>query len=414
MRKGHIMRILHTADWHLGKHLEGFSRMDEQEAFLHDFVELVQEQQVDMVIIAGDIYDSSNPPARAERMFYDTLKKISANGERLTIVIAGNHDNPERLIAAGPLAKDHGIIMVGTPKTVVDMGDYGQHKVVNSCEGMVEIEIKGERAVILTLAYPSEKRLNEVLYKDISNDEERLLSYTERIQSFFQQLEQYYREDTINLVVSHLFSMGSETVGSERNIQLGSYIVDGSCFPDKAQYIALGHIHKHQIVPGTHKRARYPGAPIHYSKNEIHYDKKCYVIDIVPDKKPVIQDLDIKIYKPIEIWKCTSIEEAISLCEINQERDCWTYLEIETDRYIREDEIKIMKSYKKDIIEILPKIKGQENEIELPGNMGEKPFEQIFREFYFKERKVEAQEDLVHLLMDIVKEDVYEAAEAEA
>jgi len=409
------MRILHTADWHLGKHLEGFSRMDEQEAFLNDFVELVHHQQVDMVLIAGDIYDASNPPARAERMFYDTLKKISANGERLTLVIAGNHDNPERLVAAGPLAKDHGIIMVGTPKTVVDIGTYGQHKVVNSCEGMVEVEIKGEKAVILTLAYPSEKRLNEVLYKDMADDEERLLSYTDRIKGFFQQLEHYYREDTINSVVSHLFAMGSETEGSERNIQLGgSYIVDGSCFPDKAQYIALGHIHKPQIVPGTHKKARYSGAPIHYSKKEIHYDKKCNMIDIVQGKEPLIQEIDIKVYKPIEIWKCTNIEEAIVLCEKNKDRDCWTYLEIETDRYIREDEIKIMKGHKRDILEILPKIKEQENEVEFVENMGEKPFEQIFREFYFKERKVEPQEDLVHLLMDIVKEDFYEAAEAEA
>ena len=91
------MRILHTADWHLGKNLEGLSRMDEQERFLEDFVHIVKDNNIDLVIIAGDVYDSSNPPARAEKMFYDTLKKISANGERMTLVISGNHDNPERL-----------------------------------------------------------------------------------------------------------------------------------------------------------------------------------------------------------------------------------------------------------------------------------------------------------------------------
>ena len=63
------MRILHTSDWHLGKNIEGFSRMDEQEAFLNDFIEIVREKNVDMVIIAGDVYDSANPPARAEKMF---------------------------------------------------------------------------------------------------------------------------------------------------------------------------------------------------------------------------------------------------------------------------------------------------------------------------------------------------------
>ena len=70
------MRILHTSDWHLGKNLEGYSRMEEQEAFLKDFVEIVDTYQVDMVIIAGDVYDSPNPPAKAEKMFYDTLKSV--------------------------------------------------------------------------------------------------------------------------------------------------------------------------------------------------------------------------------------------------------------------------------------------------------------------------------------------------
>ena len=143
------MRILHTGDWHLGKNLEGASRMDEQELFLNE------KNKVDLVIIAGDVYDNSNPPARAEKMFYDTLKKLSKNGERLILVIAGNHDNPERLVAAGPLAMEHGIIMSGTPKTVIQCGEYGQHKVINSGEGFIEVEINNEKAVILTVSYPS-------------------------------------------------------------------------------------------------------------------------------------------------------------------------------------------------------------------------------------------------------------------
>lgn len=68
------MRILHTSDWHLGKNLEGFSRMDEQERFIEDFINIVDKNNIDMVIIAGDIYDNGNPPARAEKMFYDCIK----------------------------------------------------------------------------------------------------------------------------------------------------------------------------------------------------------------------------------------------------------------------------------------------------------------------------------------------------
>ena len=400
------MRILHTSDWHLGKSLEGFSRMDEQEAFLNDFIEIVKEENVDMVIIAGDIYDSANPPSRAEKMFYDTLKKLSSNGERITLVIAGNHDNPERLVAAGPLARDHGIIMLGTPKSVADTGEYGKHKVVDSGEGFVEVEINGERAVILTVPYPSEKRLNEVLYDAMDEEDQRVKTYSERIKTLFDSLSGKYRDDTINLAVSHLFAMGSEEAGSERSVQLGgSFIVDGGCFPEKAQYVALGHIHKPQLVPGTNKKARYAGSPIHYSKKEIKFNKKAFIIDIKANEECTVKEIDFKVYKPIEVWKCESIEKAIDMCEENKDKDCWVYLEINTDRYLREDEIKIMKSAKKDILEISPIIKGENiEEIDL-NSFSEKSFEEIFKDFYIKERQVEPQQELIDLLLGILQEE---------
>ena len=398
------MRILHTADFHLGKNLEGFTRMDEQEEFLKDFVDIVKENNIDLVIIAGDIYDNSNPPARAEKMFYSTLKKLSEDGERLILVIAGNHDNPERLVAAGPLAREHGIIMVGTPKTIIEKGEYGKHKVLNSGEGFIEVEINNEKAVILTVPYPSEKRLNEVLYSDMQEEEEKLKSYSDRIHKLFDDLKVNYREDTINLVVSHLFAMKSEEGGSERSIQLGgSYIVDGSCFPEEAQYIALGHVHKPQIVPNTNNRARYSGSPIHYNKKEINSEKKCFIIDVKAQKEAEVTEVPFKIYKPIEIWKCKSIDEAIEKCEKNSEKSSWVYLEIETDRYIREDEIKQMKSLKDDILEIIPKIKSEENDDEEIRNFSEKTFEEIFKEFYKKERDVEPEEELVKMLLSIVE-----------
>lgn len=400
------MRILHTADWHLGKNLEGLSRMDEQEEFLNDFVEIVKNNDIDLVIIAGDVYDSSNPPARAEKMFYETLKKISSNGERMTLIISGNHDNPERLVAAGPLAREHGIMMVGTPKSVIEIGEYGENKVLNSGEGFVEIEIGGEKAVILTVPYPSEKRLNEVLYGAMDETEERVKSYSERIKNLFDSLKVNFREDTINLAVSHLFATGAENTGSERNIELGgSFIVDKECLPlEEAQYIALGHIHKPMILPGTDRKVRYAGSPIQYNKKEISFQKKCFIVDVRANEEANIEDIDLKVYKPIEIWKCNSIEEAIDMCDENKERSCWVYLEIKTDRYIREDEIKAMKKLKDDIIEIIPKITLEEEELE-ENNFSEKSFQELFVDFYVKERGVKPQDDLLELLLDIVKEE---------
>ena len=399
------MRILHTADWHLGKNLERLSRMDEQEKFLEDFVDIVKDNCIDLVIIAGDVYDSSNPPARAEKMFYDTLKKLSDEGERMTLVISGNHDNPERLIASSPLARDHGIVMVGTPKSIVPTGEYGKNKVLNSGEGFVEIEIRGEKAIVLTVPYPSEKRLNEVLYHTMEEENSRAKSYSERIKLLFDSLKENFREDTINIAVSHLFATGAENTGSERNIELGgSFIVDKECFPKEAQYIALGHIHKPMILPGCNKRVRYSGSPLQYNKKEINFEKKCFIVDLKPKEEPIIEEVKFKVYKPIEVWKCNSVEEAIAKCEENKDRECWVYLEIKTDRFLREDEINRMKKLKGDIIEILPKIDLEEEELSY-GYFKEKSFQELFSSFYEKERGVKPEGELMELLLNIVKEE---------
>lgn len=409
------MRILHTSDWHLGKSLEGHSRMEEQEAFLEDFINIVQKNHIDLVIIAGDIYDNANPPARAEKIFYQTLKKLSSKGERLTLIIAGNHDNPDRLVAAGPLARDHGIIMMGTPKSIVPRGDYGNNKVINSGQGFIEIELNKEKAIIIAVPYPSEKRLNEVLYNSMEEEKEQIKSYNDRIKKLFHNLSKNYREDTINILVSHLFTLGSDQAGSERNVQLGgSFIVNKDCFPENAQYIALGHIHKPQIVPGTNGKARYSGSPIQYNKKEINFKKKCFIVDVKAGKECNIHEIELKVYKPIEVWKCSSIEDAIERCTKNKDINCWVYLEVTTDRFIREDEIKFMKTTKKDIIEIVPKIGDNSSKNINIHDFSHKSFEEIFREFYFKERKVEPQSEVIDLLLSIMKEEKeYEAYQPE-
>lgn len=400
------MRILHTADWHLGKTLEGFSRMDEQELFLKDFVNLVDEINIDLIIIAGDVYDTSNPPARAENMFYNTLKKLSNSGKRMTIVISGNHDNPDRLVAARPLASEHGIVMVATPKSIIEIGDYGCNKIINSGEGFIEVEINGEKAVILTVPYPSEKRLNEIYYDSMGNEEDNLESYSDRIRKLFSDLSVNYKEDTINIAISHLFAMGAEETGSERSIQLGgSFIIDSSCFPEAAQYVALGHIHKPLIVPDTNKKVRYAGSPLHYNKKEISFEKGCYIIDVQPGIDAKIEEVKFNTYKPIEIWKCEGIEDALNKCEENSERNCWVYLEITTDRYITEEEIKKMKTLKRDILEIVPKITAIESEEDEMSSLLEKSFNEIFKEFYIKNRGVDPDDEIVELLNSIMHED---------
>lgn len=398
------MRILHTGDWHLGKNLEGASRIEEQKKFIEDFIHIVDENHIDMVIISGDIYDNSNPPAVAERLFYRALKEICNNGERLVLIISGNHDNPDRLSAASPLAYEQGVILLGKPKSCAEIGECGHHKILDSGEGYVEVEIKGEKAVIITLPYPSEKRLNEVLSEGIE-EEERQRSYSDRIGELFNKLSEKYREDTINLVASHLFVLGGEESDSERQIQLGgSLAVSASVFPEEAQYIALGHLHRPQEIKAK-ATCVYAGSPLQYSKSEIGYTKCCYIVDVKAGEEAKISKVSFKNYKPIEIWKCDSIEDAMEKCEENKDREVWVYLEIKTDKYITPEDIKAMKEIKKDILEIRPIIVGEDEEEESFLSVREKSMGELFKEFYLKQRMVEPSEEIMDLFLNIVEKE---------
>ncbi|TCO74935.1 metallophosphoesterase family protein [Marinisporobacter balticus] len=399
------MRILHTSDWHLGKNLENVSRIDEQEKFIDDFVEIVEENNIDMVIIAGDIYDHSNPPAKAEKMFYRALKEISKDGERIILIISGNHDNPERLVAASPLAYEQGIIMLATPKSHVQVGKCGKHKIVDGGEGHLEVEINGERAVILAIPYPSEKRLNEVIYHSIE-EEDRQRTYSDRLGELFKKLSQKYRADTINLAVSHLFVIGGEESASERNIQLGgSLAVTTSKLPLEAQYIALGHLHRPQEIKNKGCKIFYAGSPLQYSKSEIGYSKSCYLVDVVAGTEARVEKILFKNYKPIEIWKCENVEHAMHLCRENSERELWVYLEIKTDKYISQEDIKNMKALKKDILEIKPIICGENEEEQDDYDINEKKIDELFKDFYYNQRKVNPTKELMNLFLSIANEE---------
>lgn len=396
------MKFIHTSDWHLGKSLEGHSRLEEQEQFCDDFVKLVNDNDIDMVIIAGDIYDTSNPPAQAEKLFYKTVSRLANNGERCVLIISGNHDNPERLAAITPLAHEQGIIVLGYPLSSTEKAKYKGFEILEAKEGCLKVEIKGEKATIITLPYPSEKRLNEAIGNP-SNDEEAQKTYSERVGELFRELEENFQEDTINIAVSHIFVVGGEGTDSERPIQLGgSLLVEKKDLPTKAQYIALGHLHKPQKA--SHRlNAYYSGSPLQYSKDERSYAKGANIVDLKAGESPIIQSIYFKNYKPIEVFKCNGIEEAIKICEDNKDRNIWSYFEIKTEHVISQSEIKKMKELLDDIIEIRPIITSEYNEEEI--DINEKSMGELFKEFYQFSTGLDPRGELMDLFLDIISEE---------
>jgi len=410
------MRILHTSDWHLGKTLEGFSRLEEQEQFLDELIQIAEDRGVDLILVAGDIYDSPNPPAAAETLFYHSLKRLAHNGQRAIIVIAGNHDNPDRLMAASPLAHEQGVILLGLPKTVAACGSYGGFELYEAGEGYLKMKIRDEKAVILSLPYPSEKRLNEVL---LGQDDESQAQkvYSDRIGELFSVLSAHFEPDAINLAISHLYVNGGVESESERRIQLGGGLaVDAAMLP-AAQYIALGHLHRPQKLTGAIMPTYYSGSPLQYSKNESSYSKSVYLVEAQPGQEVQVEEIYLRNYKPIEVWECDGIAAALDKCRQEQERRSWVYLDITTDRVLTQAEIKEMKSLRQDIVQIRPIFKAAEASlIEENHDYRSLNIEELFKNFYRHQKQgTEAPPEIMDLFYKVLEggEPENEAAAAE-
>ena len=403
------MRILHTSDWHLGRSLEQISRMDEQKEFIDFLVQTVEEQNIDLVLVAGDVYDTYNPPAAAEELFYEAIDRLNGKGRRPVVVIAGNHDNPERLCAASPLAYKNGIILLGYPAS-----DAGEHKinsdsirVADSGPGWMELCVPDceHHAVLLTLPYPSESRLEELLTAQA--DEAALQkAYSGKIGSILTGLSGKFREDTVNLVVGHLFLLGGKESDSERTLQVGGALtVDPAVMPAKAHYAALGHLHRPQEIRHAPCPVFYSGSPLAYSFSEAEHSKAVYIIDAVPGEKASITPVYLDCGKPLRRWFADEgIAQAIQWCEEGRDKNAWVDLEIITDRVFTTEEQRTLRMLHPGIINIRPRLRQDAGETYSPEAREGKRMDELFRDFYRYRMGAEIPQELMEAFIEIMNE----------
>jgi exonuclease SbcD len=391
------MRILHTGDWHLGRTLEGRSRLIEQEAFLDELVQIVKDQQVDLVLMAGDVYDSVNPPAAAEAMFYDAAARLTEIGCHLA-VIAGNHDQPERVAAVSPLVALRGISLVGLPVSEAIT---------------VPVPRTGETAVIAALPYPSEARLSELLAGDADESELRL-AYSAKVGILMRQLAGAFRPNTVNLAMSHIYVLGGVESDSERPIQVGgAYTVDPSALDIGAQYTALGHLHRPQAVKGA-GLTRYSGSPLAYSFSEAGQAKSVMLLDAVPGKEPILEELYLSSGRPLVRWSCRGgLAEAYRWLEEGRDANAFIDLEISLTEAMALSDIQALRKAHDGIVHIRPVYPGRELQEELVSRESV-PVHELFRKFYQRQTGgAEPEEELVELFMSLVSEEEDESAAAD-
>ncbi|WP_158736241.1 exonuclease SbcCD subunit D [Alteribacillus sp. YIM 98480] len=381
------MRVLHTADWHLGKTLEGRSRMPEQIAFFEELEAIIRDEKIDVLLMAGDVFDSVNPPASAEELFYESMANFSEKYNMPIIIIAGNHDHPDRLQAARKIAKSQGIYILGYPGTEP-----------------VKIPVKEEVLQLGALPYPSESRMQAVFSS--SMEEQSLQSaYNKKMKHLFQQLTQSFKKENVCMAMSHLFAAGGASSDSERPIEVGgAYTVSPSSLPKNVQYTALGHLHRPQNIHGSDGLIRYSGSPIAFSFSESGYSKSVTIIDIKAQKTPHVKEIPLSCGKPLVKWDARyGLEEVYQWLNEKRDDNAWIELDLHITETPSMEEIHHIRKSHEGIIHIHPVFPDMQNNI-TSEKRKEFPIDELFKKFYERQTGgAQADEKLVRLFLELAE-----------
>lgn len=382
------MKILHTADWHLGKKLDNFSRLEEQILVMNEIVEIAEEQQVDLVIIAGDLFDTFNPSVEAVELFYITLKRLTNNGERPVIAIGGNHDSPDRIDAPDPLARECGIILIGYPNAVINPFQLNGFKITQSDAGFIELQLKNSDTPIRIIhtAYANEVRLKQYFGENKDEELNKVLKHQWNTIA-----EKYCDENGINLLVAHLYmnSQGTaillEEPEGEKPIKIGNAdLVFSDAIPSQIQYTALGHLHGFNNVGTAEKPIVYSSSPLCYSFSEAGQTKYVSIIDAEPNQVVKFEKIALKNGRPLIRKKFDNIDSAVSW--LNENQNTLVELTLESDTFLKTDDRKLIYQSHDGIIHLIPKIKNNqvENPIHTDINL-DKDMKELFKD-YFKSK----------------------------
>jgi len=287
-----LMKILHTADWHLGQTFYDNDRTIEHEAFLTWLFETIQEQKIDVVLVSGDVYDNSNPSNKAISMLYQFLQKVSNQLPLVQFIFTGgNHDSALRLEQPIPLLQHTNIKIVGNSKLNVD-------KTIRYEDLVFRLNDPNNGPDVICMAVPF-LRLGEY-----PANESGIYDYQSGIKKYYEQCfevaKQMATQNEAIIAMGHLHALGikiNDRDTSERDIIGGIEMISASDFPAELAYVALGHIHKAQKVGGQN-HIRYCGSPIPLSFSEKNYKHQVLLLDI-DSKLNSIESLEIPVLIPL-------------------------------------------------------------------------------------------------------------------
>ncbi|KAA6441763.1 exonuclease subunit SbcD [Dyadobacter flavalbus] len=358
------MKILHTADWHIGKKLDNYSRLDEQRLVLDEICVIAEREMVDAVIVAGDLFDNFNPSSEATELLYSTLHRLSANGSRAVVAIAGNHDSPERIQVPDALAKVCGIIFVGFPNTeILPFCTQEKVEIIRSAKGFIELKLPNSDIPlrIIHTPYANEQRLKTFLGTEDSEEALRI-----HLQNHWQELaDQFLDSEGFNLLTTHLFVMQKgepmpEEPDDERPILHigGAQAIYTENFPKQVHYVALGHLHRYHVISANPAPVIYSSSPLAYSFSEANQSKYVVIIEAEAGKLAGYRPIELQNGKKLRRKSFQDIEKAIVWLKENSED--LVELTIVSDHYLEAADKKRLTEAHSGLIQIIPQIKKDE------------------------------------------------------
>ncbi len=280
------MKIIHTADWHIGQRLHERSRLDEHEQFLDWLLNTIQEHNVELLLVSGDIFDTSLPSAEATNLYYRFLYCLFDETDAYTVITAGNHDSARHLEA---------------PREFLEMGRiYVVGLADEPAKCVFTLPRDNPRVAVAAVPFLSESDLRHLSYETEADRNER---YREWLKTFYADCVAIMPVELPKILMGHLFVQGGKIGDSERNVQIGgATATHASDFPEDVSYVALGHLHRPQTINGPDYPIRYSGSPIPLRFNETSYCKVVYLLEL-SDDSTLIRDEEIKI--PVFKELCT-------------------------------------------------------------------------------------------------------------
>ncbi len=286
------MKILHTSDWHVGRKIRGRDRSEEHRAVLAEIVGVASDNQVDLTLVAGDIFDTGSPTAAAEEVVWRALLDLSAVAP--VVVVAGNHDNAARIDAVAPLLEMGNVTAVGTP---IRPGDGGT----------VLLEEIGARVALLP--FVSQRGIVKAEQIMGNDPDQNAAAFQDRLGRIIEGLTEGMDDGAVNLLVSHLTVFGASQGGGERDAHIFGYAIPSTAFPGHLSYVALGHLHRQQRVPHA-GAVWYSGSPLQLDFGEVDDRKGVLLVDAGAGKPSRVTEVPLSAGKRLVTVK-GSLEEVL-------------------------------------------------------------------------------------------------------